>query len=65
MTDDIYRGYRVMSLKDVAAMLGLSVGTLIKIKEQPGFPKRKNFGGATRGWLLKDICEWAESRPSG
>jgi predicted DNA-binding transcriptional regulator AlpA len=65
MNDDVLRGFRIMSQKEVAAMLGVSVGTFIKMKEHPAFPRRKDFGGATRGWLLKDICDWAESRPVG
>lgn len=65
MNDDVLRGYRVVSQKELASILGLSTGTLIKLKEAEGFPKRRYFGAGTRGWLLKDVLEWADSRPPG
>ena len=60
-TDDL----KILSPKEIARILGVSLGTFHKIRKDESFPERKHFGGATRGWLLKDIREWALNRPKG
>ncbi len=66
MGDDLTAGdLKILAPKEIARILGVSIGTFHKIRKDQGFPQRKYFGAETRGWLMRDIRDWALSRPEG
>lgn len=51
-------------LETVAAMLSVSDSTIQKLtREESSFPKPRKISGRRVGWLIREIGEWAESRP--
>ena len=56
---------RILAPKEIAKILGVSIGTFHKIRKDKSFPQRKHFGAETRGWLMRDVRDWALSRPEG
>ena len=56
---------KILAPKEIARILGISIGTFHKIRKDKGFPPRKHFGAETKGWLMRDIREWAINRPDG
>jgi predicted DNA-binding transcriptional regulator AlpA len=56
---------KILSPKEIARILGVSLGTFHKIRKDEGFPPRRHFGAETRGWLMRDVREWALNRPEG
>lgn len=56
---------KILAPKEIAGILGVSLGTFHKLRKDPSFPPRKHFGAETRGWLMKDIRAWALNRPEG
>ena len=66
MSDELTAGdLKILAPKEIARILGVSIGTFHKIRKDENFPSRKHFGAETRGWLFKDIREWAMNRPEG
>jgi len=66
MGDELTAGdLKILAPKEIARILGVSIGTFHKIRKDENFPSRKHFGAETRGWLMKDIREWALNRPEG
>jgi len=47
----------------VAAMLTLSETTVERLVRESKFPKPRVLSGRRVGWLLREVEEWAESRP--
>jgi predicted DNA-binding transcriptional regulator AlpA len=56
---------RILAPKEIAKILGVSIGTFHKIRKDESFPPRRHFGAETRGWLMRDVREWALNRPEG
>lgn len=51
---------RILRLKDVTAISGMSPATIYR-KEKAGlFPLRVSLGGGTVGWIETEINQWFE-----
>lgn len=50
-------------LQTVAAILSISDSTVQKLVREGSFPKPRQISPARVGWLIREIDEWAESRP--
>ncbi len=50
--------------KDVAAMIvALSESTIDNLEKAGDFPKRRKISTSSVGYLVRELEEWAESRP--
>ena len=50
--------------KDVAAaIVALSESTIDNLEEAGDFPKRRKISTSSVGYLVRELEEWAESRP--
>ena len=55
---------KILRFQDVTELTGLSRSTIWR-KERLGlFPKRKQLGLNSVGWLASDIQQWLENLPS-
>ncbi len=52
-----------LDLSTVAQMLALSESTVQALIRQNEFPQPRQLSGRRVGWLLREVEEWAESRP--
>ena len=52
-----------LDLPAVAEAVALSVSTVQELVRQEDFPKPRQLSGRRVGWLLREVTEWAESRP--
>lgn len=46
-----------------AAFVSLSVPTMERMVASGGFPAPRQLTGKRVGWLVREVEEWAESRP--
>lgn len=51
---------RRIGIKEVAAIVGVSVDTIRRLRADPDFPKAKKVGTALR-WKLGEIIAWNDS----
>ena len=49
---------RILRIKEVVRMVGLSKSTIWKMHKEGKFPKLKNIGPRSVGWLDSDIHGW-------
>lgn len=50
--------------KDMAALIvSLSESTIDNLEKAGDFPKRRKISGDRVGYLMRELEEWAESRP--
>ena len=54
--------YRIIRLKDVIALTGLSISTIYLRMVQGKFPKKINLGSRAVGWISSEVNEWIEER---
>ena len=54
--------HRILRLKDVIAMTGLSRSTIYLRMEQGKFPEKINLGSRAVEWISSEIKEWIEER---
>ena len=52
-----------MDLPTVAQVVALSTATVERLVREGQFPKRRQLSGQRVGWLVREVQEWAESRP--
>lgn len=52
-----------LDLPTVASTVALSTAAIERLERDGGFPKRRLLSGRRVGWLLREVQEWAESRP--
>jgi len=52
-----------MDLPTVAQAVALSTATIERLERDGQFPKRRQLSGQRVGWLVREVQEWAESRP--
>ncbi len=51
-------------LPRAAALLDVSESTVQKLtRDDATFPKPRKIGDRSVGWLVRELVEWAESRP--
>ncbi|TEW45322.1 helix-turn-helix transcriptional regulator [Psychromonas algicola] len=51
---------KIIRLKEVVALTGLSKATIYRYIKKGIFPKSKELGIRAVGWSLSDITEWLE-----
>lgn len=52
-----------MDLPTVAQVVALSESTVQELVRQGQFPQPRQMSGRRVGWLVREVQEWAESRP--
>ncbi len=52
-----------VDLPEVAGLLTLATATVQKMVREDAFPKPRQLSGRRVGWLLREVEEWAETRP--
>ncbi len=52
-----------LDLASTCGALSLSEATLQKLVREDAFPKPRLLSGRRVGWLVREVEEWAESRP--
>lgn len=52
-----------LSKDDVAKVTTLSERVVEELVRQGKFPQPRQLSGRRVGWLLREVVEWAESRP--
>lgn len=52
-----------LDLPTVATTVALSTAAIERLEREGDFPKRRLLSGRRVGWLLREVQEWAESRP--
>lgn len=50
-------------LPTVAQVVAMSTATIERLEREGQFPKRRQLSGQRVGWLVREVQEWAESRP--
>jgi prophage regulatory protein len=53
---------RILRIKDVILMTGLSKSTIWKMHQEGRFPKRSNISPRSVGWLYTEIHGWINER---
>ena len=56
---------RVLNVKDVVGMTGLSKVTIWRKEKSGAFPKRINLTTRRVGWIESEVVGWLETRPKG
>lgn len=56
-------GARIIRMKEVAARTGLNRTTIWRLERAGNFPRRRQLGGGSVGWVESEIDEWIASRP--
>ncbi len=54
---------RILRLVEVVRRVGLSPSTIWRLQRAGDFPRRRQVGPNSVGWLEHEIEEWLESRP--
>lgn len=52
-----------VDLPTVAGMVSLSVPNIQNLVKNDEFPKPRRLSGRRVGWLIREVQEWAETRP--
>ena len=53
-----------LDLPTVAEVVALSISTVQELVRQGQFPQPRQTSGRRVGWLVREVQEWAESRPA-
>ena len=52
-----------LDLPTVAQAVAMSTAAIERLERDGEFPKRRQLSGRRVGWLMREVQEWAESRP--
>lgn len=52
-----------LDLPTVAQVVAMSTAAIERLERDGDFPKRRQLSGRRVGWLMREVQEWAESRP--
>jgi prophage regulatory protein len=55
---------RILRIKDVQDLMGISRSTIWRLEQRGLFPLRRQLGARIVGWLEGDIDAWLESLPT-
>ena len=55
--------HRIMRLPEVVWVTGLSRNSVLRLEQQGRFPRSKQLGPRSKGWLSGDVWDWLDSRP--
>ncbi|WP_234830761.1 helix-turn-helix transcriptional regulator, partial [Vibrio anguillarum] len=53
---------KVIRLKEIIELTGLSKSTIYRLTESKKFPKQLSLGERSVGWLESEVNEWLEKR---
>lgn len=53
--------HKIIRLKTVIDLTGLSESTLWRREQEGLFPMRRYLGGRAVGWFLDEVIDWVES----
>jgi excisionase family DNA binding protein len=56
-------GEQVLRLREVARKLGVSVGTVQRMRVRGELPPARRIGRRARGWLTSELDAWIAQRP--
>ena len=56
---------RILRIKDILKITGMSNSTIYELIKSNEFPRPKRLGKRAVGWLPEDIKNWLDSRPLG
>ena len=56
---------RLLRIKEVMQVTGLSRMTIYRMERVGNFPRRRQLGAHSVAWLEGDVNIWVESRPMG
>ncbi len=54
---------KILRLRAVCEVTGLSRSTVYRLVSDGGFPKPVRLGPQSVGWRVSEVDEWLESRP--
>lgn len=52
-----------LDLPDVSVFVALSESSIQKLTRENAFPKARQLSGRRIGWLVREVVDWAETRP--
>lgn len=55
---------KILRLDEVKHITGLSCSTIWRLEKSGNFPKRRQIGPHSVGWLDSELSQWIESRPT-
>ncbi len=58
------RPVRLLRIRDVIQITGLSRMTLYRLERAGNFPRRRRLGVQSVAWLESDLSHWVETRPA-
>ena len=54
---------RIMRLPEVMWITGLSRNSILRLEQQGMFPRSRELGPRSKGWISGDVWDWVDSRP--
>ncbi len=65
MTEERTSNDRIMKLREVSAMTGLSRSSIYVLIKKGQFPAQVKLSVRSSGWFSSEVKAWLESRPRG
>ena len=62
MQENDYKALKIIRLKDVQSLTGLSRSSIYSYVKKGTFPKSVNLGGRCTGWVKGEIDQWIQGR---
>lgn len=56
---------RIIKIRDVIALTGLSRSSIYQAIKQGSFPVQVKLSARSSGWLRSEVVEWVQARPRG
>lgn len=53
----------ILTLQETAKAVALSTAAIERLEKAEKFPKRRELSGRRVGYLVREVQQWAESRP--
>ncbi|MFS1873309.1 helix-turn-helix transcriptional regulator [Enterovibrio norvegicus] len=53
---------RILRLKEIAELVGLSKSTIWRLRQEGLFPEPLQLGARAVGWYESDVMDWLKSR---
>ena len=65
MTEERTSNDRIMKLREVSGMTGLSRSSIYALIKKGEFPAQVKLSVRSSGWFWSEVKAWMESRPRG
>lgn len=65
MIEELTSNDRIMKLREVSAMTGLSRSSIYALIKKGSFPAQVKLSIRSAGWFWSEVKGWLESRPRG